>query len=498
MPVGTSLGEGIGLQEQRRDNYWMGRIADDNAKKDAAEAKEREKADKALTTAMDFKWDAKGYLPPWGNAIAGIYSQTINDLAAARQGGKYIPEPLIQKKMLEAKQKASQYIEANERAKEYLSRKDIVQDPDVVRAMTSVDSDFTALSTMTEGNPFLRIGQQGEFSYYGIPSKTKDFKYGDPDKIEIERLKTIGRTPYNLEVQTYSDDAVGRVAEQISTDPVWAQQKMYELYKKDPQTYSMQPNENQGQYFERISQALVPFAEEEARRIMPPPTKNIRPGAVIPAPSGGTTKEKYKAPVQENVEATVRTGEYSVKLDAEGNETTDRKYKTGKAIRPIYQALNPQSKPVTVALNEGVIDANTNRPMKGSYSFSFKPDGIVAITQKGGGYKKYVMGTSVKPLTSGEDAESEVIYTVTDDKGKELTEKTTKLMIPYDGTGIASSIEAANDLVDFNDKFDKLRSGKKESTTNETVVTVTTQAQYDALPKGTKYKDSTGKLATKR
>jgi hypothetical protein len=73
------------------------------------------------------------------------------------------------------------------------------------------------------------------------------------------------------------------------------------------------------------------------------------------------------------------------------------------------------------------------------------------------------MGTSVKPLTSGEDAESEVIYTMTDDKGKEIREKTTKLMIPYDGTGIASSIEAANDLADFNDRFDKLGSGKKQS-----------------------------------
>ena len=462
MPVGTSLGEGIGLQEQRRDNYWMGRIADDNAKKDAAEAKEREKADKALTTAMDFKWDAKGYLPAWGNAIAGIYSKAVNNMVAQKQGSKYIPQPIIQNEGIRAKQEASKYIEANERAKQYVSSKGIYKDPDVVRAMTSADTDFNTLSELTKNHPFIRVGPQGEFSYYEIPAKRIDYKFPAPDMMEIETLKKEGRSTFRAERLDYSPESLAMASEALTADPAWSLQTLQSLYKTDPVKYGKSETETLEQYFKRLAPELAGIADEEAMRLKPPATY----GRVFPelalAPSGGGGNKDVKKPIISDVNGKIKVSDYSGVLK-EG-EDPSREIIINVGQPQVYEieydkSINiPDSKAVTINLNDEIYALNPRLKEEGVTQISFKPNNILRVRQKDG-YKLIALG-------------NEVLDAVKED-GTPVQIKSFKPYIPYET--VKGSVELSYGSDVMQSIYEELEIGKKsqKKSTTSKLITVT-------------------------
>lgn len=447
MPAGTSLGEGIGLQEPRRDDRWMMQLARDNAARDAAEAKRREESDKALVKETDFKIDYKSFLPPYAKAIAKIEGETLNKLASMRQGGKYLPEATIRMEALKARQAMNSYIIGNANAMGYIKDDKIMKDQDLVGMLQSSETSFDDLEKATSSHPFLRVSKAGDFSFYPISNEQIKPDYGNPDIQNVEPLNRIGRVTFNREYKDYTPESVIRAADQLSANQNWALQTLFKKAKEDPQNYGRLPNESTRQYIDRVSPLLGKEALKEAEKLKPPRTYGRILPVTDPAPSGSKTKEKWTAPVEDNATATIYTG----KKDKDGNP------EYGETIYDISQRLDPNMKPFTVSASANIIDANTNQFIpKKSYNFSFKPDRIVTIRMKSdGSKKKYILGSTVKPVEGGDYIDDAIDYYIKGAKG-EKQEKTSKLLVPYEGSGVRSAIDATNDLTEFNRRYDEL------------------------------------------
>lgn len=473
MPAGTSLGEGIGLQTGRnKSDYWIKRLADDNLREQAQKAKYNDD----LIKLTDFNIDYGKYYRKWGKAIAEEQRKMYQAMVNYRQQNKgELPYSVAQDMVLRAKERIGSYEMGNERAKQYVEGKEFLKDQNVVNDIISSEGTLEDLQKYHNGFDIL-VGKNGEFSFVPIPNKTIDPKIEtniDYIKKPTGKFEILGNNRWDEVETVLSPNAINREAHQLAINNDWRMQQL----KKGITTGEIQmvPGESIEQMMIRNMGYFQEKAAEEVVLKAPKGTTIYEKSALYHPPQSSQDK-KFEAPIQENVKATIKTGDITTKIDAEGKrgESIERE---GTTNIPLFRAV--KSAPITISANEGLIDADRNRTIKGSFNFNFKPDAILVLNIKGKGPQKYVAGTVIKNTASGE--EQDVIEYNIGSGDKRTTEKTYKVWVPYESSGVASAIEQGNNLSEFNQRYDAIKGEKSTSAT-----TSKTPAGYTQVAKNPK------------
>lgn len=475
----TSLGEGIGLQSGHRSDYWMRRLADDERIDDARKRED----EKQLIKDTDIDIDYKEHLPVYGNMIKEVYKGYLNDVAKARQGDPHISRGKLMAMSLDARQKINEISLSNQRAKAYIADKEIMKDENLVGAFIGTKTTPADLQQFNRGG-FLQLGPDGEFAYKAVSNKPIGTKFDlNTDYTEEidPKVNMIGGKQIFTKRRLIAEDAIQRESAQLSNRPDFINQVAF-----NTPGFEALPDD---QKIATIAQA----ADAQARSEAPRGYEQKFDREPYHAPAGDSASKKVKGTLQFDTTATMRRNVVPAHKGADGTIVKETFEEFQLPIK-ISQAVQTKA-PTTVQTNPKMIDAVTNKTLEGSKGFDFRPSAIVVMPvrdnpkdkKSAGKWKQYVLGSVVQTVNGNEVS----AFTT----GKNENEKIFNVLIPYEGQ-VKSSIESNNETGDYESHYQELI--KPKSGGASTLPTVNSQAEYDALPKGTKYIDSEGTEGTKK
>lgn len=441
--MATGIGEAIGLQnttKQQGDPLSWIRLAGAEKRQEKAQAK---KEKEGLVGLADFKVDGN-LLPAWGKAIAEVKMDLLNKFHADYSADSVTAQNKFYQNLIAAKAKVGGLLVSNANAVEQVKLdKSTFNIDDKIQMSLLRDDDFGVIEqTITESGrgSFFHMDKTGAFAYRAIPivDAVKGAKYVH-DKKEflpktVRRLG-IGDQMIIDERESISDEGVKQMAGAVGGSPQGIDNYLWNNPKDQPLLKSQNP---QDQQVLGLKSAEFYYGKLQAGK----PVDKISQQPFNPdnPPAGGSgADKKAEAPLQYNTVATVKS--YKTRPDGKLSleKGADGLYKpilegTSQIKIPLSVAL-PNSKPVTIQLNDKVFDAETNLYLKGaSETVSFKANGIEVVLVKGG-YKKYAVGDIVKNVGEGEE-ELEVAT-------GEKRETVFRIKVPLDETGGVNSMARA-------------------------------------------------------
>lgn len=456
MAAGTSLGEGIGLQQGRnKSDYWIRRLADDQDRERQQKAKEEE-----LIKQTDFKIDYGKYFPKYGRAIADEQRKFYAKVAQYRQQNNgNIPYSVAQQYALEAKEIIGGLEMSNANAKRYVEGTGFKKDAELARAFTSSEGSLADLKKYNRGN-FIAIGDMGEFSYLTIPDTDVGVKYDEKDRVGeyTGKIKRQG----NLEIHELkfatSPDEIKQKADQLMANKLFVDQVLFD----NGAEIAPQPGESEEDHRNR---ALAVVAREALNKatVYAPPSYMGHTRATPYRPPAGSTDKRVRPTISENTSATIVSKNATTTITKNGKaESTVPDKKDATITRPLDAAVS-EAKGSTLSISSDMIDAQTNTALEGTGAFFFKPDRVVSVFRpRDKKYHAMVLGTAY----TAEGGEAGFTY------GEGGTKKTFQIMTPL--STVASNIDAKYDLSEFNEKLTELNKKEyKVKPVNKTTITFT-------------------------
>lgn len=438
-PLGgaLSLGKAIGLQSQFKNDYTGNRVVEEAfSKRNAAQAKEKD-----LFSPLDVKVDYTKVEPYWAEKIQKEVSNWSNAYAAALRANKDNAFAMVQPQYAQSQAKIAGWLRSNEEFGKYKTQsEDHYKNSDLItKVRTPGVKDEEVLSfNETIGN--VQITPDGMFSYEPIKQFNEAVKF-DPrtDFTELTPERVPSKIPGYYQTRTPR-----------AVVPTVYQQKIEEL--------SMRPDFQKSviMEFPELKKATpdvrraktIEVAKRYVDAKMPPITYDYKEERI---PTSNPDNDKRKKPV------VVKDTKQTLQLPTgKTKKVTKMDILSGKSItKEEPEMYNEESNidlsvsvagapPITIPLDERVIDARTNKFIKGSdlnQSVTFRPDNVqTEVIKKTGKREVYVLG--------------EAKVNVVDEDSGTSTEKIINYKVPYDK--VSSTIEGKFDLSDFFADFNKL------------------------------------------
>lgn len=463
MAIGSNIAESIALQRPNRNDYWMRRLADDMRLAKEAEKKRKQQEADQLATLMDFKIDYSKYLPAWGKKITEIYAGMINNVAKMRQGDPNVSFYALKNEVERAKQEMANYEVGNKQAMDYIARKDIMKNPDYVRAMLATESTLESLSEASNAG-FYMTSPTGSFFYREVSNEAPKIEWGEYDrkapaydeKGNARFYDTKGQR-YNVIVKDFSPEKEAAVVNQQLLNPVYRMQTLFNLSSADKRfQQDISSGMTDYDYAAAFSDDIDKKIAEDVKSLKPGPAEDIDPLPVGGSGRGDGGPQKY------NYELTPSTHRW-----AKSGVTIDTWTKSVGTINGMKLTSNGK-----FLTSDGEPIPNANPKDNKNISFYFKPTTVEILLVKTRSnpdrfeYKPYARGI----ITMNEQADQGMA--LADWLGIDDTEKpaflskhswasTKDIFVPLEGTGIKGLIEGKNVMNDFYNKLDELnnRSG---------------------------------------
>lgn len=457
MAIGSNISESIALQRPNRNDYWMRRLADDMRLAKEAEKKRKQQEADQLATLMDFKIDYSKYLPAWGKKITEIYAGMVNNVAKMRQGDPNVSYYALKNEVERAKQEMANYEIGNKMAMDYIARKDIMKNPDYVRAMVSTESTLESLYEMSNAG-FYVTSPTGSFFYREVSNEAPKIEWGEYDrkapaydeKGNARFYDTKGQR-YNIIVKDFSPTRETAVINQQLLDPVYRMQTLFRLSSADKK---YQQDINTGMtdydYAAAFSDDIDREIANDVKRVKPGPAEDIDP-----LPTGGSWGRKPRDKNNYPVESTTHTWPNS-------GVTTDSYIK----VTPVETAIKISSNGEFITKDGKFIPEVINGKTP---AFYFRPTQVQLLLVKTGEnkyeYKPYARGTiTMNAQSDQEQTFAQILELSTEDQDldKYKWTQTSDIFVPLEGTGVQGLIEERNYMTNFYSTLDEVTRQQNE------------------------------------
>jgi len=441
--MADSVGKGIALGERFKYDTTSGTAAFNNALN--KRYNENAAAEKNVVDALDFKIDYKEWLPVYGKAAAKKQAELYNKYLTYKSENKATALNRIQTDLYNAKQELGRLKGDNDRAKTYVTQKEgLFRNAALVNALTSTETNHLSDISKYNDGYFTNIGANGEFAFRPVqemqPATLVKYEDGDYDKVRGKTKQSAVPGKMDVEyVEVLKPAAVKRNAEALALNPQFRDNVLI----ANPNLLKLSPQEQ--------VKATYDAAFEIATKMQRPNRSEWKMADLPNASGSGSDKDKRKKPV------VVKDTKQTLQLPTgKTKKVTKMDILSGKSItKEEPEMYNEESNidlsvsvagapPITIPLDERVIDARTNKFIKGSdlnQSVTFRPDNVqTEVIKKTGKREVYVLG--------------EAKVNVVDEDSGTSTEKIINYKVPYDK--VSSTIEGKFDLSDFFADFNKL------------------------------------------
>lgn len=440
--MADSVGKGIALGERFNYDTTSGTAAFNNALN--KRYNEKVAAEKNVVDSLDFKIDYNEWLPAYGKAAAEKQAELYNKYLTYKSENKSTALNRIQTDLYNAKQELGRLKGDNDRAKAYVSQKEgSFRNAALVNDLTSTKTNLADISKYNDGY-FTNIGANGEFAFRPVqemqPATLVKYEDGDYDKVRGKTKQSAVPGKMDVEyVEVLKPEAVKRNAEALALNPQFRDNVLI----ANPNLLKLSPQEQ--------VKATYDAAFEIATKMQRPNRSEWKMADLPNADDSGSNKDKREKPV------VVKDTKQTLQLPTgKTKKVTKMDILSGKSItKEEPEMYNEESNidlsvsvagapPITIPLDERVIDARTNKFIKGSdlnQSVTFRPDNVqTEVIKKTGKREVYVLG--------------EAKVNVVDEDSGTSTEKIINYKVPYDK--VSSTIEGKFDLSDFFADFNKL------------------------------------------
>jgi len=441
--MADSVGKGIALGERFKYDTTSGTAAFNNALN--KRYNENAAAEKNVVDALDFKIDYKEWLPVYGKAAAKKQAELYNKYLTYKSENKATALNRIQTDLYNAKQELGRLKGDNDRAKTYVTQKEgLFRNAALVNALTSTETNHLSDISKYNDGYFINVGANGEFAFRPVqemqPATLVKYEDGDYDKVRGKTKQSAVPGKMDVEyVEVLKPAAVKRNAEALALNPQFRDNVLI----ANPNLLKLSPQEQ--------VKATYDAAFEIATKMQRPNRSEWKMADLPNASGSGSDKDKRKKPV------VVKDTKQTLQLPTgKTKKVTKMDILSGKSItKEEPEMYNEESNidlsvsvagapPITIPLDERVIDARTNKFIKGSdlnQSVTFRPDNVqTEVIKKTGKREVYVLG--------------EAKVNVVDEDSGTSTEKIINYKVPYDK--VSSTIEGKFDLSDFFADFNKL------------------------------------------
>lgn len=441
--MADSVGKGIALGERFKYDTTSGTAAFNNALN--KRYNENAAAEKNVVDALDFKIDYKEWLPVYGKAAAKKQAELYNKYLTYKSENKATALNRIQTDLYNAKQELGRLKGDNDRAKTYVTQKEgLFRNAALVNALTSTETNHLSDISKYNDGYFTNIGTNGEFAFRPVqemqPATLVKYEDGDYDKVRGRTKQSSVPGKMDVEyVEVLKPAAVKRNAEALALNPQFRDNVLI----ANPNLLKLSPQEQ--------VKATYDAAFEIATKMQRPNRSEWKMADLPNASGSGSDNDKRKKPV------VVKDTKQTLQLPTgKTKKVTKMDILSGKSItKEEPEMYNEESNidlsvsvagapPITIPLDERVIDARTNKFIKGSdlnQSVTFRPDNVqTEVIKKTGKREVYVLG--------------EAKVNVVDEDSGTSTEKIINYKVPYDK--VSSTIEGKFDLSDFFADFNKL------------------------------------------
>lgn len=441
--MADSVGKGIALGERFNYDTTSGTAAFNNALN--KRYNEKVAAEKNVVDALDFKIDYKEWLPVYGKAAAEKQAELYNKYLTYKSENKATALNRIQTDLYNAKQELGRLKGDNDRAKTYVTQKEgLFRNAALVNALTSTETNHLSDISKYNDGYFTNVGANGEFAFRPVqemqPATLVKYEDGDYDKVRGKTKQSAVPGKMDVEyVEVLKPAAVKRNAEALALNPQFRDNVLI----ANPNLLKLSPQEQ--------VKATYDAAFEIATKMQRPNRSEWQMADLPNADDSGSNKDKREKPV------VVKDTKQTLQLPTgKTKKVTKMDILSGKSItKEEPEMYNEESNidlsvsvagapPITIPLDERVIDARTNKFIKGSdlnQSVTFRPDNVqTEVIKKTGKREVYVLG--------------EAKVNVVDEDSGTSTEKIINYKVPYDK--VSSTIEGKFDLSDFFADFNKL------------------------------------------
>lgn len=430
--MATSLAEGIGLQTEQRDDWWMRQLATDRNNRLAQEKKDKD----ALIKMGDIDIDYSKLLPAYGKAVGQEVAGYLNKVAAANQNGSgnSLAELAMEKQRL--MQRVGELQLGNINAYGYVYGKGFKKRPEVVEKLTSFDSTIDQFGDIDDGE-FIKADNNGYFGFVPVPDEEIPVKF-DKDQGTYKnqatgKRRTVGNVEFYETQDRWMDSYINQVAAGVATNPTFIMQVKHD----NREAFQPIAGEDEATYRKRVTEFIK---QKAAEKVAPqiPHNSFQEFHRVIPQGRAGDRPEKDKRfvpQVQEDVPIT---------------------RPDGKETKAYMQFNTPGVPEVALQLNNEFLDAGQERIKEsGVINFTSRSVRAVPIEDKNGNMtiKLYSIGKGIQqvdvPPKKGETATGTKI------------QREIEIMVPYEQVAdvIEQKVNTDVPMELYNRKFSKV-SGK--------------------------------------
>lgn len=226
MGAGTSLGEGIGLQQgANRDDFWAKQIYARGVER----KRKREKADEDLIKMGDFKLDYSNKLPVYAKQMAAVQMELMNKVAKARQQNKNTARSVVADDLYRAQLALGKLEQDNARAMAYIADDKTRKDPNVISTLTSPNATFEDIASIHDGQ-FFMTDATGTFAYKPVPLDYAAPKFDKYSMVGMPtgKRKVVGGTSYNEVIDSYLPEDIEAETNQLAQDRKFQENVLFE------------------------------------------------------------------------------------------------------------------------------------------------------------------------------------------------------------------------------------------------------------------------------